>query len=339
MSKRKLLIMMMSMVVSCGTTQEEIKLYMWTDNIPEDVYTDFEKETGIHVVEDAISSNEEIYAKVKASTANYDIVTPSLDYASIMMKEGLAAKIDKTQTPNLTNIDPNIMKNIYAIDPQGDYIVPFAFGPTVIAYDTTKVTNDIKGFEIFSSSQYRGKMTLLNDMREVMGSALLTLGFAMDTTNATELAEVEKLLRIWKSNILRFDSDSFQIAYANGEIDIVHGYPDTILPNISAEKAQNTKLIIPDKGGIMWIDNLLVLKNAPNKSAAMKFINFIHRPDIYARIMDHVNSLSLNVPARPLMKVKSSIKYADLKRTSMLLEVSDEVLAIQSRVWENVQAQ
>jgi len=339
MIKKIFIFILISFFISCGKAKEQIKIYMWTDNIPEDVYLDFEKETGIQVVEDAIASNEEIYAKVKASAANYDIVTPSLDYASIMMKEGLASKIDITQIPNLTNIDPSIMKKVLEIDTNGEYIIPFAFGPTVIAYDKTKVIDKVEGFEIFSNPRYEGKMTLLNDMREVMGSALLYLGYKMDTTNEIELKEVEKLLRTWKENILKFDSDSFQIAYANGEVDIIQGYPDTIIPNLSIEKKENTQFIIPNKGGIMWIDNFLILKNASNKSAAMKFINFIHRPDIYARIMNSINSLSLNVTARKFISNKSSIKYEDLKKTSMLLEVSDEVLAIQSRIWENVQAQ
>ena len=326
-------------LVSCGDKQESLRIFMWTDNIPSDVYTDFEKETGIKIIEDAISSNEEIYAKVKTSGGGYDIVTPSLDYATIMMQEGLLAALDTTQMPNLTNIDPNIMKHVLAIDKDHQYIMPFAFGPTVIAYDKTLVTDDVTGFDIFSNPAYAGRMLLLNDMREVMGSALIYLGYGIDETNDIAMQEVAALLTEWKKNILRFDSDSFQLAYANGEVDIVQGYPDTIIPNLTEEKKANTKFIVPLKGGMMWLDNFLVLKDAPNKEAAMKFINYVHRPEIYARIMDHIESLSLNVPARKLVAVEASINYDDLSRSTMLTAISEEAIAIQARVWENIQAQ
>ena len=326
-------------LVSCGNKQESLRIFMWTDNIPTDVYTDFEKETGIKIIEDAISSNEEIYAKVKTSGGGYDIVTPSLDYATIMMQEGLLAALDTTQIPNLTNIDPNIMKHVLAIDSNHQYIMPFAFGPTVIAYDTTLVTNEVTGFDIFSNPAYAGRMLLLNDMREVMGSALIYLGYNIDETNDVAMQEVAELLTAWKKNILRFDSDSFQLAYANGEVDLVQGYSDTIIPSLTEEKKANTKFIVPLKGGMMWLDSFLVLKDAPNKEAAIKFINYVHRPEIYARIMDHIESLSLNVPARKLVAVEASINYDDLSRSTMLTAISEEAIAIQARVWENIQAQ
>ncbi len=337
--KKIILMFAMLGIISCGEKQPELRIFMWTDNVPVDVYKDFEKETGVKIVEDAISSNEEIYAKIKASGGGYDLVTPSLDYAAIMMKEGLLEPLDTSLMPNLTNIDPNIMKHVLAIDPTHEYIMPFAFGPTVIAYDTESVTDPVKGFEVFSNPKYAGKMMLLNDMREVMGSAFTYLGYPLDTTNEVALQEVEKLLREWKSNVLRFDSDSFQLAYASGEVDIVQGYPDTITPNLTEEKRATTKFIVPAKGGMMWLDNLLVLKDAPNKEAAIQFINFVHRPDIYARIMDYIGSLSLNVPARDLVEEESVIDYAELNNSTMLNEISDEVLQIHSRIWENVQAQ
>lgn len=337
--KKYILMSLFITILACGQKQEELNIFMWTDNIPMDVYEDFEKETGIKIVESAISSNEEIYAKVKSSSGGYDIIAPSLDYASIMMKEGLLAEIDTNQVPNITNIDPNIMKHILAVDTNGQYIIPFAFGPTVIAYDTTKVAEPTVGFEIFSNTNYKGKMLLLNDMREVMGAGLTYLGYAVDTTNEAELKELEVLLKTWKDNILRFDSDSFQIAYANGEVDVVQGYPDTILPNLTEEKKSVTEFVVPTKGGMMWVDNLLILKDAPNKAAAIKFINFIHRPEIYARIMEYIGSLSLNIPARELISVEQKINYDDLKNATMLNEISAEVLQIHSRLWENIQAQ
>ena len=333
------LIILILFVVSCGKTQESLRIYMWIGNIPQDIYDDFEKETGIKIIEDAMSSNEEVYTKVKANPTGYDIITPSLDYAEIMVKEGLIAQFDKAQIPNFTNIDQNILKHIESIDPNNDYIVPFAFGPTIIAYDKTKVSNDIKGFEIFSNSTYKRRMLLLNDMRGVIGPALLLSGYELGESSDKAMAEVSELITIWKKNILRFDSDSFQLAYANGEVDIVQGFPGTIVPHLSPEKFSNTVFVVPDKGGTMWTDNFVILKDSPNKTAAMKFINFIHRPDIYARIITYISGLSLNVPARELITIESPVLYEELDRLEMIKAIDKDALIIHSRVWENIHAQ
>ncbi|MDK2818162.1 MAG: extracellular solute-binding protein [Spirochaetota bacterium] len=333
------LILLVFSIVSCGSSKETLKIFMWTGNIPQDVYDDFTKETGIKIIEDAMASNEEAYVKVKVNPASYDIVTPSFDYAEIMMKEELLAVIDKTKVPNVTNVDSNIIKCIISVDPTGEYIIPFTFGPTLIAYDKTKVSNDIRGYEIFTNSAYKGKMSLLNDMREVMGSAFLILGYKVDETNTQALQDVENLLNAWKQNILRFDADSYPLAYANEEIDIVHGYPGAIIPSLSQEKLSNTVFVTPNKGGMMWVDNLVILKDAPNKEAAMKFINFIHRPEIYARIINYLQSISLNIPAREYITTESPISYEELGRLEVLKALENETLEIHSRIWENIQAQ
>ena len=97
MKKIFLLFLATIMLVSCGDNKDENTLYVysWADYIPQFVYEDFENETGIKVIEDIYSSNEEMYTKIKAGGEGYDIVMPSSDYYEIMMKEGMLAKLDK----------------------------------------------------------------------------------------------------------------------------------------------------------------------------------------------------------------------------------------------------
>ena len=337
--KKLFVIMILSTMVSCANSKEELKMLMWSDTIPVEVYKAFEEETGIRIVEDAISSNEEIYSKIKASGGGYDIIVPSLDYAHIMINEELIQELDISKMPNLTNSDPNILSYVLEIDPNQQYIMPFLFGVTTINYNSTKVEEDVVGFDIFTNSAYKNKMILLNDMREVLGSALIYLGYDIGETNEVALKEVEKLLRIWKDNVLRFDADSYQIAYANGEADIVHGYPDTVSQVLTEEQKEVTKYIVPDKGAIMWIDSFLVLKDSKNVENAQKFINFIHRPEIYAQVMDYLGALSLNILARDLMETEPLISYEGLTNVTMLRDIGNDSLQIQSRTWENVQAQ
>lgn len=324
---------------SCGSKQEVLRIYNWIDYISPEIYKQFEQETGIQVLEDAVTSSEEIYAKVKAGASNFDLIVPSLNYATIMIEEGLIAPVDKAAVPNITNVEPFILDELKTVDPGQEYIVPFVFGPTVIAYDSSVIQKPVKGFEIYENPNYKGRMMMLGEMREVMSSALLITGHQPGDYSPQAMSDAESLIKKWKQNILRFDSDSFQVAYANGEVDVVQGYIDTIWPSLGEERRKVTKFVIPDKGAMAWIDTFLILKNAPNKDAAMKFINFIHRPDIYAKLADYLGVNSINIPARSLMETQPLVPYEEMKRTTLLKEIGNEALAVQSRVWENIQAE
>ena len=95
MKKIFLLLALIFTLVSCGENKKEenvLYLYGWADYIPPEIYQNFEKETGIKVVEDIYSSNEEMFTKLKAGGTGYDIVVPSADYVEIMMKEKMIDK-------------------------------------------------------------------------------------------------------------------------------------------------------------------------------------------------------------------------------------------------------
>ena len=99
MKKILSLLAMVFLLIACGdkqTNDNVLYLYGWADYIPKEIYDEFEKETGIKVVEDIYSSNEEMFTKLKAGGKGYDIVVPSADYVEIMMKENMLEKLDKT---------------------------------------------------------------------------------------------------------------------------------------------------------------------------------------------------------------------------------------------------
>ncbi|MGL4387782.1 MAG: extracellular solute-binding protein, partial [Brevinema sp.] len=309
---KKLLFFYLLGIISCGGSSKEVlNLGIWTDNIPQDIYDDFTKETGIRICQIPYSSNEEIYAKVKVNPSDYDLIVPSLDYAEIMLREGLLDQFDTSAMPNITNLDEELLDEVKAVDPSREYLIPFTFGPTVIAYDKTKITNSITDFSIFLNDTYKGRMMMMDNMREVMGPALKNLGYQINSTNAIELSNAQELIRQWKKNIIRFDVDSYQNAYANEEVDLVHGYPETILVQLSPSKRSNTSFIIPNHG-MMFIDSFLLVKGSQKKEYAQQFINFIHRPEIYSRLINYLGILSINKAVRQSIIETPVVRYEDL---------------------------
>lgn len=322
----------------CGNKENNknvLYLYGWADYIPQQIYDAFEKETGIKVVEDVYSSNEEMFAKIKAGGDGYDIVTPSTDFAEILINENLLEKLDKTKLSNLNNIDPMVFKKMQYFDKNNDYAVPYVMGATAIAINTKYIKNFPEDFTIYNNETYKGKMTLLDDMREVMTSALGTLGFSQTEKDPKNIEKAANLVKEWKKNITKFDSESFGKGFANEEFWVVHCYPDNVLNELSPEQLKHTKFIIPKKGGTSYIDSFVILKNAPNKEAAYKFINFIHRPENYKIIAESLKVPSINVPARKLITEKPLYNIEDLNNTEILKDIKS-TLDIQNRYWQEI---
>jgi spermidine/putrescine transport system substrate-binding protein len=129
-----------------------------------------------------------MFAKLKAGARGYDLAMPSADYTSIMIKEEMLLTIDKSLVPNLANIDPNVIEKMY-YDPNNNFSIPYMVGTTGIAVNTKYIKSYPRSWKIFELPQLQGKMTMLDDMREVFGAALKYLGYSVNTTDVSELQE------------------------------------------------------------------------------------------------------------------------------------------------------
>lgn len=325
-------------IVACGGEDKKEKLYIysWADYIPAYVYEDFEKETGIKVVEDIYSSNEEMYTKIKAGGEGYDIVIPSSDYYEIMLREGMLEKLDKSKIENSKNIEDAYMAKIREIDPENDYGVPYALGLTAIAVNTKYVKDYPRDYTIYNREDLQGRMTLLDDMREVLTPALALNGYKQDADTPEALDKAKATILAWKKNIAKFDSESFGKGFASGDFWVIQGYPDNIFRELGEEERANIDLIIPPGDqAYSSIDSFVVLKSAKNKENAMKFINYIHRPDVYAKAMSYLELPSMNVPARELMTTEPVYNIDDVKPAQLLIDIGEK-LNIQNKYWQEI---
>lgn len=318
-----------------GQNKNVLYLYGWADYIPKELYEKFEKETGIKVVEDIYSSNEEMFAKLKAGGTGYDIVTPSTDYAEILMNEKMAEKLDKSKLPTLENIDSMVLEKLQYFDTENSYAVPYVMGATGIAVNTKYVKNYPRDFTIYENKAYEGRMTLLDDMREVMTSALGANGHLQTTKDEAAIAEAAELVKGWKKNIAKFDSESFGKGFANDDFWVVHGYAENIFLELDEEQREFTDFIIPEKGAAAYIDSFVILANSKNKENAYKFLNFIHQPENYKVVAEHLELPSINVPARDLVEVEPLYSIEELQNTQILRDIKD-TLELQNKYWQQI---
>jgi len=343
-------VMIMLFIVSCSS-KPKLYIYNWTYYTPDSVIEKFEAEYNITVVYDEFASNEEMYAKIMATNRKgllgqifklfgrrYDIVFPSKDYVPIMIRQGLLEKIDKTRMTNLKNIDPEVLK--YATyDPEMNFSVPYYFGAAGVIVNTAKVPVFEKSWSIFAREDLKGRMTMLDDMREVMGGALAYLKYSVNAQEPSQINAARDLVNNkWKPNLVKFDSDTFGKGYDTGDFWVVHGFPENVYEEIEGNQQlmRDTVFFIPQEGGPSYIDNMCILKGSENIDIAHQFIDFIHRPEIYAEFVDAFGfPATVNIPARAYKKEAAWYSVDDLKRTE-LVEDLGQMLDYYNNAWFNI---
>lgn len=319
-----------------GQKKQTLYIYNWTYYTPESVIEKFEKEFNVDVVYDNFASNEEMFAKLKAGGAGYDIVFPSGDYVSILIKEGMLEKIDKSRIPNLEYINSGVLDKA-TYDKTMEYSVPYYFGAAGIAVNTEKVPGFEKNWSIFARKDLKDKMTMLDDMREVMGDALVYLGYSVNSTNPAEIEKAKNLINnAWKPNLLKFDAEAFAKAFAAGEIWVAQGYAENIFAELAEGDWSKVAFFIPSSGGPAYIDSMAILKGSKNIELAHQFINFIHRPEIYAEFCDAFGfPITVNVAASSYQK-KTPLYQADMLFKTELKEDLGNDLDLYNKAWEEI---
>lgn len=258
-----------------------LNLFNWTEYLPEDVIRDFEREFGIRVNYDAYSNNEEMLAKLLAGGLGlYDLAVPSDYMVTVMIAENLLEPIDHDKIPNLRYIGKRYLNSPF--DPENRYSLPYMWGTTGIAYNVRYVTEPPTSWNDLWNPAYRGRVLLLDDSRDVIGTALQALGYSRNETDPARLEEAGRKLRELSPHVLAYDSDNPKTFLVSEEAWIA------VIWNGDAAMAMaenpNIRYVLPREGGSIWMDNLVIPRGAPNREAAHAFINFLYRPEISARL-------------------------------------------------------
>jgi spermidine/putrescine transport system substrate-binding protein len=164
------------------------------------------------------------------------------------------------------------------------------------------------------------------------------LGYSQNSKNPTEIEAAKNLINSqWKPNLTKFDAETFGKGYANGEFWVVHCYAEVVFEEIMDDEQllKDTVFFIPPPGGTAYIDNMCILKNAKNKELAHKFINFIHRPEIYAEFCDSFGfPATVNVPARRFIEGPTWYQTEDIVDAELKYDLGD-ALELYNDAWFN----
>jgi len=274
----------------------ELNFYNWSEYIDPDILTEFQETYGVKVTMDTYASNEDLLAKLQGGATGYDVIVPSDYMVSIMINLGLLEPLDYSVIKTIANIDPENLKPYY--DPDNTYSVPYMWGTSGYSYDTSVLGQDLASWkEVFEPRpEVRGKVVMLDDQREVIGAALMYLGYEINETSDDALAKAKQLLLTQKPYVLAYSSQNNDDLLVAGEALIAHIWTGDAL--MSEQEKPTLRYVIPTEGCTVWQDNLCVPKTAPHKYTAMVFIDFLNRPDIAGRNANYIMYGSPNKAAR-----------------------------------------
>jgi spermidine/putrescine transport system substrate-binding protein len=230
--------------------------------------------------------------------------------AARMVRQGYVQKLDKANIPNWTNILDNL-KNI-DYDPGRNYTLTWQSGFTGIAWNKAKLKDmtgktELKTVSDLWDSKLKGRVEVLSEMRDTVGLILLDQGvdpskdFTADQYNKA-LAELEKQLN--SGQIRQVKGNSYKEDLISEDALAVMAWSGDIT-QLNFENDNKWAFAIPDPGGMLWSDNLMIPIGSPHKKNAEILMNYYYDPKVAAQVADYVNYIC------PVKGAKAEIEKID----------------------------
>ena len=311
-----------------------LNLFSWADNFSPEVLADFEKKYHCKINYDVFGSNEELLAKIHAGGSRYDLIQPSDYMVSTLLKLDLLEEMDKSKMPNTSYILPSLQHPPY--DPDGRYSVVYTWGVTGIAYNKKYIKTAPSSWSDLWNDDYKDRLILLNDNREVIGMALKKRGRSVNSENPQEIKEALDDLYRLSPLILAYDTDTIKQKFIAEEAWI--GMMWSGDASFSYRENPDIAFFIPKEGAVIWADTFAIPKGARNKELAEEFINYLYDPEVSAKNYEYIGYNDPNTKSAPYHSkeykndpmLKAAKKYIPLGEW---IKDLGEVLPLYDRAW------
>ena len=298
-----------------GTT---LTVFNWFDYIDPAVIDMFEEETGATVQYVNFTTVEEMYAKIEAGAATYDVVFPSDYMIERMITADMLAPLNFENIPNADGIMDWMKTADY--DPTFSYSVPYLWGTVGILYNTEMVHGEINSWDVLFSDEYAQDVIMISSMRDTIAVALKELGYSLNSRNPEELYAARDLLVHQKQSGIPcgYLLDEVKDKMVGNEAALSVVYSGDAY--YAMDKNEALSYVVPNEGSNVWIDGMCIPKNSPNKECAEAFINFLCRDDVAQMNFDYVYYPT------PIQSVADALKEDDPDLYAVMIP-SDEVIA------------
>ena len=333
-----LFVLLILLLTACGGNDNVVNVYNWGEYIDTEVLRQFEDETGITVVYDTFVTNEDMYVKMKNDSSQFDVVIPSDYMIDRMIKEDMVQPLDASKIPNREKVNTEFFSDM-TFDADGTYSVPYMWGTLGIVYDKTKVSPTPTSWDVLWDPPYEGRIVMMDSVRDTLGIALVRLGYSMNARDEAQLEEAKNTLIEQKPLVYAYRLDETKDMMVQSESDLAVMYSGDAYVALSGN--ENLEYVVPEEGSNLWIDGMVITKDAKNVDNAHAFINFMTRPDIAAKNAEYIG-YSIPIPEGvallPEEMRNSHVAYPE-NLEAMQLEVFNDpsdILEVYDRIWTDI---
>ncbi len=321
-----------------GGDPNQLFIYTWSGYIDEELLKAFEQETGIRAIVDVFDANETMLARLQAGGGGaYSIIYPSDYMVQKMVELDLLQELDKSLILGLEQLFPRFQDPAY--DRGNRFSVPAAWGTTGLIYNTKALKQPVEDWQYLWDNQQilSKKITLINDVREVMGATLRKLGFSYNTTDPQQINQAYQQLVQLKPSIAAFTSDAWSPQILAGDLLVSMCYSSDANQVIAENPA--LRYVVPSSGSSSYVDTIVIPKSAPNSQGAYAWINFLLQPQIAMQVVKNLKFATPNQVAfdqlSPELKQDQTLfpTPATLEKLEGITPIADDISAIFDDYW------
>ena len=332
-----------------GTTEPKksnvtINVYNWGEYISKgedgsmDVNEEFTKKTGIKVNYTTFQTNEELYAKLKSGSADYDVIIPSDYMIGKMVQEDMLEELDFANIPNYEYIDPQFKGLEY--DKVQKFSVPYTWGTVGIFYNKTMVDAadvEAQSWDLLWNPKYSGKILMFDNPRDAFAIAQKRLGLSMNSTNPEDWNAAAAELTKQKPLVQAYVMDQIFDKMAGGDAAIAPYYAGDGI--VLMDENPDIDFYLPKEGTNRFVDAMCVPKGAKNKTEAEMYINFLCETEVAKANAEYIGYSTPQVKSREALDpeiANNPIFYPSeemLKNTEVFSTLPEDINKLLSDLW------
>ena len=301
----------------CGPKTETLSLLVWEGYADPSFLKAFEDAHHCKVVASYMGSSDELVAKLRGGSAgNYDVISPSSDVATSIVKAGLAAPLDLSKIPAYPQLSARLRESPLVKANGQVYGVPFVWGPNPLLYDTNAFPKAPESWSDLWNPKLKGKISLWDELSSVYMAAQV-LGYDKPDPNQLynltdeQLEAVKKKLIELKPNIRKYWTTGGELTnlFQNHEITIAMGWPlmTTQLRKLNYPIGET----IPRENTTGWIDHLMITAASSHKELAQAFLEYMVEPQTQKLVTDVTHYTPAN-PATAQLLTPDEVKSLHL---------------------------
>jgi putrescine transport system substrate-binding protein len=296
--------------------QNVLNVFAWSEYFPKAVIQKFEAETGIHVNYAVFDSPDAAETALSVGGSNYDIVTMNaMPHLAREIPHGYWMKLDQALIPNARNADPQILRLMEQVDPGNTHAVPWMWGTTGVIYNADKAAALIgalpaDGLDLIFKKEFAAKfkqcgISILDSWQDILPLVAHYLGQPQLSAEPAQLGAVVSKLNEIRPFLRRIATADYYEQLADGELCLAVGYSGDamIARRMAAESNTKVRINYAFPGGAvpLYVDSMVIPADSPNSSGALRFINFMMRPEISAQVTRFIGFASGNGAAIPYL--------------------------------------